>query len=174
MLVKLNLALAFETLVLIAALFLLIYINKNQLSKWYRYAGIAIVVFIMGLMLCSVAASCRMCGHKKMGGCEMSGMGKHKRMMCMSATMQGGCCEQMMQGCGNKMMGCGMGHGMGMGMHHGSCGMGMGSGCMMGSDKGHCGMDKEDCGMKNDDEKEECMKKCGKDSIIKKEVIIKK
>lgn len=176
MLVKLNAALAFETLVLIAALFLLIYINKNQLSKWYRYAGIAIVIFVSGLILCSIGAGCRMARHHKMAGCEMGG---GMRMQMMMNGGMGGCCEQMMPGCGMGMgmMGCGMGHGMRM--HRGSWG---GECCEKGKRGGRCEMEDEDdccemkkgkCDKEDDEEKEECMKKCKKDSV-KKEVIIKK
>lgn len=171
MLMKLNLILAVETLVLIASLFLLIHISKNQLSKWYRYAGIAIVVFVMGLMLCTMVASCRMCGKNRKSDCEMGS--QRMKMKCMSAEMQSGCCAQMMHGCNGGGMDCGSGKEMGM--NSGSCGMNKSSCCMMGKSEGCCdGMNKAECAAGGDSEKEECMRKCEGDSLVKKKVIIKK
>lgn len=45
------LLLTIELLALIAALFLLIYINKQQLSKWYLHAGKAIVASLHIIIL---------------------------------------------------------------------------------------------------------------------------
>jgi ABC-type nickel/cobalt efflux system permease component RcnA len=170
MLIKLNLALAIETMVLIASLFLLIYINKNQLSRWFRYAGIAIVAFILGLMLCTVCCACRMhC--KRMNDCEM-GHSDGARMH-MNQGM-GDCCGQMASGCHDRERG--------MSRHHGSCSMSMGNGCEMGAKEGCCEkMGKGKCGKEDDEDDEEeeddAKGKCmsgGHDSIVKKEVVIKR
>lgn len=45
------LLLTFEILTLIAAFFLLIHVNKQQLSKWYRHAGKTIVVILHVIIL---------------------------------------------------------------------------------------------------------------------------
>lgn len=172
MLLKLNLAFAVETIALIASLFLLIYINKNQLSKWYRYAGISIFIFVIGLMLCTATSCFKMCGHGRKSGCEMGG-GKQIHKMYMNKGMNSGGCDMMMQGCGNKMSHCGKG----MGMNDGSnCKMNKNSCCEMGSDDACCEMSKGKCDMDMGDsnDKAECKMKCKKDSIVKKEVIIKK
>ena len=43
--------LTFEILTLIAAFFLLIYVNKQQLGKWYRHAGKTIVIILHIIIL---------------------------------------------------------------------------------------------------------------------------
>ena len=168
MLIVLNLALALETLVLIASLFLLIYINKNQLSKWYRYAGIAIVVFIGGLMICTMGAGCRMACHHRMGmsECEMGG-GQRMNMMFMHRGM--GECSEGMSGCEEERMECRRGfEGR---MHRGGCDMEMKGNCEMREKEGCCeeGMHKGKC----EKEQKECEHKCSPDSA-KKEMMIKK
>ena len=89
-------------------------------------------------------------------------------MKCMDGQMQGDCCEQM--GNTNGGMGCANGHGMQMNK---SCGKNMSS-CHMMEKKDDCceGMDEKACDSEGD--KEECIRKCEGDSLVKKEVIIKK
>jgi len=57
-----------ELLVLIAGLFLMVYIAKQQLSKWYSYGSAAIVIFtlIMIICTCCTALCMRHCGDNKM------------------------------------------------------------------------------------------------------------
>lgn len=43
--------LTFEILTLIAALFLLIYVNKQQLDKWYRHISKTIVIILHVIIL---------------------------------------------------------------------------------------------------------------------------
>ena len=181
MILKLNIALALEAFVLLSALFFLIYVNKNQLSKWYRYAGIAIIVFIIGLMLCTMCAGCKMCHHGGEGS-EMEGR-HHMKMMYMDREMQEGCCDEMMEGCERGGMDC---ERRNMRMHHRSHGrnmegcceeMGRGDCCEGGGGEceegnGTCEMDgKGECKMKG---KGECKSGMKKDTIIRKEVVIKK
>jgi hypothetical protein len=182
MLVKCNLALAIETLVLIAAIFLYIHINKNQLSKWFRYAGIAIIVFVLGLILCSMLACCRMCCHRGMGGMERDGRGMgdgpRMEMMYMHQGMMGDCSEGRGECSEGKRM---FRHGR---MGHGRMGMGYGSHCMEGGScemSGKCEMgEKEECcegkmekGKCEMGGKEECCRASKADSV-KKALTVKK
>jgi hypothetical protein len=102
MVLQINLVLAFQTFVLITALFLLIYINKNQLGKWYRGGAIAVIIFIICLMICTTVNSCRMsCNH----GMEMQGVcpdpGRMKEMF-----MRKGSCETERGGAMDQREGC--------------------------------------------------------------------
>lgn len=166
---------AFEALVLIASILLLAYINKNQLSKWYKFAAMAIVAFVLGLMLCSVFGACRsncgkgeMCGMKKECRTEMRHM---KGAVCMrDMDRNGDCCEGKEMSCekSNKSESC-----CSMKDKKDVC-------CKMGEMDDCCSADKKaDC-------KKVCMIECKKegkvsckhgnkkDSILKEEVIIKK
>ena len=145
--------LSVELLVLIAAIFLLVYITKSQVSKWFTYSTALIIVVVILMMVCTVC--CTMC----MRHCGMEGgMRKECRMemqmggpegMMMEHRMHGGCeHEGMGEGeCENEMKECEM--------HEG------------GEGKQCCkkGMHEEKCMEKEMNE--------GKDSV-KKVVIIKK
>jgi hypothetical protein len=181
MLVKCNLALAIETFVLIAAIFLFIYIQKNELSKWFRYAGIAIIAFVLGLMLCSMLACCRIACKQKMemqyrhdgfmrGECS-EGRGECSEGRGECSEGRGECSEGRFEGR--------MGHGR-MGMHHrgrgescemdGKCEMGKGS-CEMES---KCEMGKGACPMEGKGEMGEKKECCMKADSAKKAMIPKK
>lgn len=95
---KLALLLSVELFVLIAAIFLLVYITKQQVSKWFTYGGAAIVITILGLMICSVccAICCKGCGKNRMKKeCRI----EQKR--CTRMMMKGDCSEGKMMGEGN-------------------------------------------------------------------------
>ncbi|MGQ0829145.1 MAG: hypothetical protein ACT4ON_12215 [Bacteroidota bacterium] len=142
---KLALLLSVELFVLIAAIFLLVYITKQQVSKWFTYGSVAIVITILGLMICSAccAICCRGCGPNKMKKeCRVEA----KR--CTKMMMRNGCSEGMMMredNCCKKEKACRM--------------------------EEECEMKTEAC-CKGKDEK--MIKVCIKDSLPKKEVIIKK
>lgn len=164
---KINFLLSFEVLVLIASIYLMSHISRNQLGKWYRYGGIAIIVFVFGIMTCTIVTGvhhgCMM--NKECGGGE-----------CKMEMMKGDCGMGGMKGC-SMMMG---GHGMGMcGMNKrmDCCNGGMQMDCGKGM-SGHCEMEKEESycekkmeGCKMDGEDDEHMEK---EVIIKKDTIIKK
>ncbi|MCC6691191.1 MAG: hypothetical protein IT235_06620 [Bacteroidia bacterium] len=139
----------------------MIYINKNQLSKWYRYAGIAIIVFVLGLMLCSIGAGCRMSCYNKMRmeGCGMErGMGMMHGQHCMS-----GGCDKMMPSChkgGSSMQGCEM--------DKSNC-------CEMHEEEGCCAKQgKTSCEHEEWDEEDDDDAGMTKMDTVKKEVIINK
>lgn len=103
-----------ELLVLIASLFLMVYIAKQQLSKWYSYGSAAIIIFTLIMIICTCcAALCmRHCGNNRMNReCDMQkgmhgeygmeeGMRMHKMMM--MQRMNECCGEEKMECC--KMM----------------------------------------------------------------------
>lgn len=98
MICKLALLLSVELFVLIAAIFLLVYITKQQVSKWYSYGSVAIVITILGLMICSVccAICCKGCGPNKMKKeCRM------EQRRCSKMMIKDGCPEEMMMRGGN-------------------------------------------------------------------------
>jgi len=99
---KLALLLSVELFVLIAAIFLLVYISKQQVSKWFTYGSVAIVITILGLMICSVccAICCKRCGPERMEKeCRIEEKRCNKMMM---MKMQGeGCSEGEMMSEGN-------------------------------------------------------------------------
>ena len=168
---KLPLLLSVELLVLIAGIFLLVYIAKQQVSKWYTYGTSLIVIFTVGMMICSVC--CAVC----MRHCGPQGMREECRMdeKCgpggmMHPGMRGECNHEMMREgkCEKEMM------------EGDECEKGM-----MG--KGGCEKDMKECEMKAGGGDMPCCKKgmhegkcdkmgggAEKDSIIKKEIIIRK
>lgn len=50
---KLNALFTFEFFVLICSIFLLAYINKQQLNKWYKYGVYAIIAFMAIIIICT-------------------------------------------------------------------------------------------------------------------------
>lgn len=168
---KINFLLSFEVLVLIASIYLMSHISRNQLGKWYRYGGIAIIVFMLGIMTCTTVAgvhhSCSMNGNCGGGECKMKMISGH----CGMGGMKG--CSMMMGGHGMGM--CGMNKGMDCckgGMQIDCC-KGMSGHCEMEKEESCCGKKMEGCKMedKDDDDMEEHMEK---EVIIKKDTIIKK
>ena len=157
MIVKLGVLLSFEMFVLIAAIFLLVYITKATVSKWFTYASVTIIIVILMMMVCTLCFGCM--HHMRMGGMERECMeqgGPPHRMMMMHHGMMGkGNCEEMekcegMEGC-KEMEGC--------------------------KDKEEC-EDMPCCKHAMGMGKEKCMEKeiiiTKHDSMPKKEVIIKK
>ena len=148
---RLPLLLSVELLVLIAAIFLLVYITKQQVSKWFTYGTSLIIVFILFLMVCSVccAICMRHCGPPR----GMNGDCKMEQECGPGGMMHHGCMKRII-------------------IRDGKCAEDMEEGEM--NEEG--GGDKPCCkkGMHED----QCMKKemivTEKDSIPKKEVIIKK
>ncbi len=114
---KLPMLLSVELLVLIAALFLLVYITKSQVSKWFTYSTALIIIFTVCLMVCSVCGAVMMHhgGHGGMGGecrmeeqCGPGGMMMHhggmmKRIVIRDGECEDGMNECEMQGEGGKM-----------------------------------------------------------------------
>jgi len=120
---KINFLLAFETLVLIAAIFLLLNIKKQEAGKWLTFIAYAIILFIVGLMICTTANGCcregeerESCHGGKMEKVRMEremGMGHHGMMMMRGCGMEQGCRMGMMRsGCMENRSCCGMGGGM--------------------------------------------------------------
>jgi hypothetical protein len=148
---KLGVLLSFEMFVLIAALFLLVYITKSQASKWFTYASGAIVIVTILMMVCTFCFAAM--HHNRKGGMERECM-EHGRPHPGMMMHHGGCPEEGMGRC-EEMEGC-------KGME----------GC---KEKEEC-EDMPCCkhGMGN----EKCMEKeiiiTKHDSMPKKEVIIKK
>ena len=147
--------LSIELLVLIAAIFLLVYITKQQVSKWFTYGSVSIIIFMLMIMVCTVCCTLcmRHCGHR--------GMERECRMeercgppLMMMHHMQGGCPHEM------------------MGEHNGCKDM---KECEEGEENEHGG-DMPCC--KKGMHEEKCIKKeiiiSDKDSMPKKEIIIKK
>ncbi|MBW8051461.1 MAG: hypothetical protein FVQ77_14200 [Cytophagales bacterium] len=68
---KLNALFTFEFFVLICAILLLAYVNKQQLSKWYKWGAGAISVIMVLIIICTAVNA--FCGcHKRYGheGCS--------------------------------------------------------------------------------------------------------
>lgn len=126
---RIALLLSVDMFLLIAAIFLLVYISKNQLSKWFTYGAVAIVITIITMMICSVCCSVCM---------------RH----CSQGAMQNECSYE--ENCPQQMMG----HGMQMG--HCSKMMGKGDCC---KEMKECKMDRCEDGDDDDgecEEKKEC------------------
>lgn len=151
--------LSVELLVLIAAIFLLVYIAKSQVSKWFTYSTALIIVVVICMMICTVC--CSMC----MRHCGMGGMQKECRMeMRMDGDDMG--CPKMHGGCKHAMMG--------------------ESECK--GEMNECEGEIKECKMHEHEGGKDCCKKgghegkcmgeemdgAGKDTVVKKEVIIKK
>ncbi len=154
MCVRLCALLSAELFVLIAAIFLLVYITKQQVSKWFTYSSVSIIIVMLMIMVCTIC--CAMC----MRHCGPRGMERECRMeeRCgpgpmMMHRMHGGCPHEMMGegNCENEMKECDMKE--------------------EGGDMPCCkkGMHKEKCM-----EKEISISVSDKDSIIQKEVTVKK
>lgn len=110
MLFKLALILSVEMLVLIAAIFLLVYITKQQVSKWFTYGTSAILIALLAMMVCTMC--CTMCMHHRKGmqmnrecvirteGCENGMMESGMRPPCPPPMMMhgGNCCKEKEKG----------------------------------------------------------------------------
>ena len=68
MIFKLGALLIFELFALMGALFLLAYINKQQLSKWYKYAAGCVLGAAALLFICTAIGSMCCHGQYKKGG----------------------------------------------------------------------------------------------------------
>ena len=97
MCVRLCALLSAELFVLIAAIFLLVYITKQQVSKWFTYSSVSIIIVMLMIMVCTIC--CAMC----MRHCGPRGMERECRMeeRCgpppmMMNGMHGGCPHEMM------------------------------------------------------------------------------
>lgn len=70
---KLNMILTVEIFVLIAAVFLLSYISRHQLNKWYRYTATGIVIFLGLIVLCTIVnAFCISCCKRSGKECKFN------------------------------------------------------------------------------------------------------
>jgi len=70
---KLGTLLIFELFGIMGALLLLAYINKQQLSKWYKYAAGCILVVAVSLFICTAVGSiCCQGQYKKCGAAKCS------------------------------------------------------------------------------------------------------
>ena len=68
---KLNALFSFEFLVLILAIFLLAYVSKNKLNKWYRYLSICCVIVLAGIIICTAVNSCCENSWHQKRGCDI-------------------------------------------------------------------------------------------------------
>jgi hypothetical protein len=101
---KLALLASVELFVLIAAIFLLVYITKQQVSKWFTYSTVAIVITILAMMICTMCCvlCCRHCGQNRMQNeCRFEEERCNKMMMFRMQNHEGGCPEEMMMHEGN-------------------------------------------------------------------------
>jgi hypothetical protein len=119
-----------QLIALTAAIFLFLYIKKQDLNKWYSFASAAIIgLVLMSMAACFIGAVCMHCcgGHRGEGneekriiirggedGMGMGMRGEHRRMMMHMGEGHGGaemnCCPEMkghgeMRGC-EGMEGC--------------------------------------------------------------------
>jgi hypothetical protein len=97
---------SFETLVLIAALFLFVYTRKNEMSKWLQYIAATVTGFVGVLIIGTIFACMAVCC---MGGGRCGGGKWEKKMRgpgCEMNQMQGNdnCCKK-----GGEMEECNMG-----------------------------------------------------------------
>ena len=74
---KMSWLVSWEVLILIAAVFLLAYIRANDLARWIRWFAIGIIVFMVGLILCTLLTCCIYqgksgCGYEKGYSCCLS------------------------------------------------------------------------------------------------------
>lgn len=108
----LNLVLSVQILVLLATIYFLSYVYKNNLNKWYKYASVLLTLFMSGLIICSlVAYTCH--GHCYNGNrCE-------KGSNYCQADNNGHGCNKMQKSCKKSGSNCKMKHGdMEHGMIH--------------------------------------------------------
>lgn len=106
---KLALLLTLEMFVLVAAIFLLVYIIKSQVNKWFTYGVAVIIIKILIMMLCTFFGAicihhcsknneqreCRFDGNRH----EHDMMFKHGHQECSEEMMEEGKCEHSMKGC---------------------------------------------------------------------------
>ncbi len=59
---KLNALFTFEFFVLICAIFLLAYADKQQLNKWYKYCAGIIAIIVVLIIICTVVNCFLQCG----------------------------------------------------------------------------------------------------------------
>ncbi len=91
---KLALLISVEMFVLIAAIFLLVYITKQQVSKWFTYGSFAIIITVLAMMVCTMCCViCGHCGQNRMEReCHFENERCNKMMM---MKMHEGRCEEM-------------------------------------------------------------------------------
>lgn len=87
---KMNLILTIELFVLLFAILVKAYVEKNQLGKWLKYSTLAVGVIMALIIVCTLVNAFR-CG--RMDGCCM-GMGPGCGPM-MKGKMKGGCYPMM-------------------------------------------------------------------------------
>lgn len=109
MLFKVALLLSVEMFVLVAAIFLLVYITKSQVSKWFTYSAAGIVISVLMMMVCTTFGAfcmkhcsqnnqqkeCRFGDNK----CEKGMMFMRGHQECSEEMMQEGKCEHSMKEC---------------------------------------------------------------------------
>ena len=96
---KLAILIAIQIFVLISAIFLMIYTNKQQAGKWYSYASGAIVIGILVMMICTTFGAVVV--HKMQHDNRMmEHCGYHDRMMNGNCEHHGMECEEGDEGCG--------------------------------------------------------------------------
>ena len=89
---------SFETLVLIAALFLFVYTKKNEMSKWLQYLAATVTGFVVVLIIGTIFSCMAFCWMGSRGCGNMKG-GHHrweKRMSGPGCEMKGeeNCCSK--------------------------------------------------------------------------------
>ncbi len=117
MFLKLALLLSVEMFVLVAAVFLLVYITKSQVNKWFTYGAVGIIISLLMMMTCSTfgAICMKHCSrNKEQKECrfednnnEKGMMFKHGHRECSEEMMQeDGKCEHSMKDCEMKQEDC--------------------------------------------------------------------
>ena len=106
---KLALLLSVEMFVLVAAIFLLVYIIKSQVSKWFTYGAALIIIKVLIMMICTVfgAICIKHCSQNNQqkecrfedNKCEKGMMFMRGHHECSEEMMQEGKCEHSMKGC---------------------------------------------------------------------------
>lgn len=106
---KVTLLLSVEMFVLVAAIFLLVYIIKAEVNKWFTYGAALIIIKILIMMVCTFFGAicihhcsknneqreCRFDDNK----CEQDMMFKRGHHECSEGMMQEGKCEHSMKDC---------------------------------------------------------------------------
>jgi hypothetical protein len=98
---------SFESLVLIAGLFLFAYTRKNEMSKWLQYMAASVTAFVVTLIIGTIFCCCMMC----MGSCHGGGRWNqgYRNHGCMKGGMDNNCCNMggnQQCGPGNSNMNC--------------------------------------------------------------------
>lgn len=106
---KLALLLSVEMFVLVAAIFLLVYIIKSQVSKWFTYGAAIIIIKVLIMMICTVfgAVCIKHCSQNNQqrechfgdNKCEKGMMSMRGHHGCSNEMMQEDKCEHSMKGC---------------------------------------------------------------------------